>query len=121
ASQPVDCPHRTTRHAGTAPATRSMSPPGAGGSEAMTSSGARPFRDLVDQFQRGYLDRRRFIARAAALGVAPAVATFVASAAPAVASGGSRNGFALYAQDATPAAAQFPDAGMEGRTRGEGG
>ena len=87
----------------------------------MTSSGARPFRDLVDQFQRGHLDRRRFIARAAALGVAPAVATFVASAAPAVASGGSRNGFALYAQDATPAAAQFPDAGMEGRTRGEGG
>ncbi len=88
----------------------------------MTSSGPTPFRDLVDAFQHGHLDRRRFIARAAALGVAPAVATFVASAAPVAAAGGSRNGFALY-QDATPQAAPsgIPDAGMEGRTRGEGG
>ena len=89
----------------------------------MASQGNAPFRSLVTAFQSGQIDRRRFITRATALGVAPAVATFMANAAPVVASGGSRNGFAFYAQDATPASGSSgaPDAGMEGRTRGEGG
>ncbi len=89
----------------------------------MTESGNAPFRNLVSAFQDGQIDRRRFLARAAALGVAPAVAVFMANAAPIVAAGGSRNGFAFYAQGATPEAGPsgFPDAGMEGRTRGEGG
>jgi peptide/nickel transport system substrate-binding protein len=92
-------------------------------SRFMTQSGKAPFRDLAESFKAGAIDRRQFLARAAALGVAPAVAVFMANAAPIVAAGGSRNGFAFYAQDATPAAGPsgFPDAGMEGRTRGEGG
>src|SRR5690606_2363383 len=54
-------------------------------------------------------------------------AFFMANAAPIVAAGGSRNGFAFYqSEGGTPSAspdgaAHFPDAGMEGRTRGEGG
>ncbi len=82
-----------------------------------------PFRNLVATLQAGGVDRRQFLARAAALGVTPGIAGFMANAAPAMAAGGSRNGFAFYAQDATPSAGTtgIPDAGMEGRTRGEGG
>src|SRR5665811_2364731 len=89
----------------------------------MSQSGKTPFRDLVDTFQHGDIDRRQFLARASALGVGTTVALFLANAGPVIASGGSRNGFAFYAQDATPAAGApgFPDTGMEGRTRGEGG
>jgi len=89
----------------------------------MSRSGTSQFRALVDSFRSGDLDRRQFIARATALGVPAAVAVFMANAAPVIAAGGSRNGFAFYAQDATPTgdAPGFPAVGMEGRTRGEGG
>ena len=85
-------------------------------------TGTPPFRSLAESLTSGAIDRRQFLARATALGVAPAVAVFIANAAPVVAAGGSPNGFALY-QDATPEAGPsgIPDAGMEGRTRGEGG
>src|SRR5690606_5208151 len=90
---------------------------------SMSRSGTSQFRALVDSFRSGDLDRRQFIARATALGVPAAVAVFMANAAPVIAAGGSRNGFAFYAQDATPTgdAPGFPAVGMEGRTRGEGG
>jgi peptide/nickel transport system substrate-binding protein len=105
-----------------------VTPPGhtarTGGLPFMTQPGATPFRDLVDAFRAGHLDRRQFLARATALGVPGAVAVFMANATPAIAAGRTGNGFAFYAQDATPSpagAVGFPATGMEGRTRGEGG
>lgn len=89
----------------------------------MTHTSYTPFRDLVDSFQQGDIDRRQFLARASALGIGSTVAVFLANASPVLASGGSKNGYAFYAQDATPEAGApgFPSTGMEGRTRGEGG
>ncbi|HYH12006.1 MAG TPA: peptide ABC transporter substrate-binding protein [Thermomicrobiales bacterium] len=89
----------------------------------MSQSGKSQVRDLAESYKCGTIDRRQFMARATAIGVPTAVAFFMANAAPIVAAGGSRNGFAFYAQDATPAAGTtgFPAVGMEGRTRGEGG
>lgn len=80
---------------------------------------------LVEQFKQGDIDRRGFLKGASSLGVAGAVSLFLANA---VTAGQSRNGFAFYArQDASPVASPvtdtkaFPDAGMEGKTRGQDG
>lgn len=75
-----------------------------------------PFGRLNQALRSGQISRRQFIERSTALGVAGAVAVFCANAAEAAP--GSKNGWAVYAQDA---ALRAPDAGMEGRTRGEGG
>jgi peptide/nickel transport system substrate-binding protein len=94
----------------------------------MTQSGTTPFRDLVDAFKTGTIDRRQFMARAAALGVPAGAAFFLANATPIVAAGGSRNGYAFYqGADGSPAASPaagaqgIPTVGMENVTRGEGG
>ena len=68
---------------------------------------------LYGQLKRGGIDRRGFLQGAAALGVAAPVSVFIANA-------------AAYAQDASPVASPVatggrPDAGMEGKTRGQDG
>ena len=77
---------------------------------------------LYEQLKGGDIDRRGFLKGASALGVAGGVSIFLANAA---AAGSSRNGFAAYAQDATPVADAapegFPEVGMEGKTRGQDG
>lgn len=94
----------------------------------------QPFRNLVELYKRGEIDRRRFIEASLTLGIGASVATFIANATPAIAAGQPmRNGFAFYqGADGTPipgsgadaavaADVQAPDVGMEGVTRGEGG
>lgn len=77
---------------------------------------------LVQQLKSGNLDRRSFMQAAGALGVAGPVSLFLANAA---AAGSSKNGFAFYSQatpEASPVASSgVPDAGMEGKTRGQDG
>ncbi len=82
-------------------------------------------RLLADQLKRGDLTRRQFIERAAATGIGAGLATFLANTAVA---GPGPNGFAFYqGADGTPAASPvagasgIPEAGMAGRSRGEGG
>jgi len=94
----------------------------------MSQFGNSQVRNLIESYRQGQIDRRQFMARAAAIGVPSAVALFMANATPIVAAGGSRNGFAFYqGADGTPAASPtsgapgIPEVGMEGRTRGEGG
>ena len=94
----------------------------------MTQPGKTAFRGLVDAFRNGEIDRRQFMTRAAALGVPAGIAFFMGNAAPIVAAGGSRNGYAFYqSESGTPAASPqagatgIPTVGMEGKTRGEGG
>ncbi len=94
----------------------------------MSQTGRTRFRDLVEAFKTGEMDRRQFMGRAAALGVPAGVAFFMANAGPVMAAGGSRNGFAFYqSESGTPAgspgdgASGVPEVGMEGRSRGEGG
>ncbi|MCO5225510.1 MAG: peptide ABC transporter substrate-binding protein [Thermomicrobiales bacterium] len=95
-----------------------------------TNSQTKPFRSLVDDLKTGTINRRRFMERSAALGVSGVVATFVANATQAAASGDSlRNGFAFYqGADGTPSASPvddagngIPRAGMDQVTRGAGG
>ncbi|MDP9356335.1 MAG: peptide ABC transporter substrate-binding protein [Chloroflexota bacterium] len=77
------------------------------------------FAALYSELKAGGLSRREFIERALALGVGMSVATFVANAAEVSARPGApRAGHAFVAQSA---AAGAPAAGMEGKTRGEGG
>ncbi len=83
------------------------------------------FRGLVEQFRRGDISRRQFIAASTALGVGIGVSTFTANS---VVAGPGRNGFAFYqGADGTPSASPvagagaIPAAGMENVTRGEGG
>ena len=78
----------------------------------------RKFGQLFDEFTSGGITRRQFLERAALLGVGLPAAMFVAntvrvSGAPAR----PRAGSVAVAQEGVGA----PDAGMEGRTRGEGG
>ncbi|HWV24957.1 MAG TPA: peptide ABC transporter substrate-binding protein [Thermomicrobiales bacterium] len=89
----------------------------------MTQSG--PFSRLYRQLTAGEIDRRTFLERSTALGVAGTVALFCANNASA---GPSRNGFAVYqGQDGTPAASPSDasgfvlDAGTENQERGAGG
>ena len=69
----------------------------------------RKFGHLFDEFKAGGITRRQFLERAGALGIGLPVAMFVAN---------SVRVTGVAAQDA---AAAPPSAGMEGRTRGEGG
>lgn len=75
---------------------------------------------LFEQLKHGDIDRRGFLKGATALGVATPVSLFLANTASA---GSSRNGFAVYKQDATPetGASGMPNTGMEGKTRGQDG
>ncbi len=80
---------------------------------------------LYESLKAGEIDRRDFIRRASATGIGASMALFMANAAIA---GSGKNGFAVYpGQDGTPSASPVEgapsalDAGMEGRTRGEGG
>jgi peptide/nickel transport system substrate-binding protein len=83
---------------------------------------------LYESLKAGDISRREFMKRASATGIGAGMALFMANAAIA---GGGKNGFALYqGQDGTPSASPAaspatgafdPAAGMEGRTRGEGG
>jgi peptide/nickel transport system substrate-binding protein len=81
---------------------------------------------LYESLKAGDLDRREFMKRASATGIGAGMALFMANAAVA---GPGKNGFAFYpGQDGTPSAspaaspvASNHEAGMEGRTRGEGG
>lgn len=84
------------------------------------------FARLCHQLSSGHINRRTFLERSAALGVATTVSLFCANSV--LAGAGSRNGFALYqGQDGTPAASpsagesRRPDAGTEGQERGAGG
>jgi peptide/nickel transport system substrate-binding protein len=84
---------------------------------------AKPLAYLVGQLTSGEISRRDFLQRAAALGVSSSVALFCANGA--LASPGSRNGFAIYAgqsatPEASPAVAVRPDAGTENQQRGQG-
>jgi peptide/nickel transport system substrate-binding protein len=83
---------------------------------------------LYTSLSAGNISRRQFIERAAATGIGGAAAVFLANANAIAAAGGSRNGFAVYpGQDGTPAGSptagvgKRPDAGTEGKSRGEGG
>ncbi|HLU34491.1 MAG TPA: ABC transporter substrate-binding protein, partial [Thermomicrobiales bacterium] len=83
---------------------------------------------LYDSLKAGTISRREFINRASATGIGAGAAVFMANAAVISAAGGSKNGFAVYpGQDGTPSASPVEgapsnhEAGMEGRTRGEGG
>src|SRR5215212_2817318 len=79
----------------------------------------RRFGQLYDEFRAGGISRRQFLERAMALGVGLPVAMFVAnSVRVAGAPARPRAGAATVNQDGGGAA---PAAGMEGRTRGEGG
>ena len=73
---------------------------------------------LCAQLTEGSISRRQFLERATATGIGAGMALFLANSNAVIASGGSKNGFAFYAQDGANAA---PAVGMEGRTRGEGG
>ncbi len=77
-----------------------------------------PFGRLYASLKAGEISRRQFIERSTALGVGAGVAIFCANAAQVAASGGSRNGWAVYAQNKATTA---PDAGTENQKRGEGG
>ena len=77
------------------------------------------FGRLFDEFKVGGITRRQFLERAGILGVGLPTAMFLAnSVRVAGAPAGPRAGSASVAQDG---AAARPAAGMEGRTRGEGG
>lgn len=83
---------------------------------------------LYESLKAGEIDRRDFLKRAGATGIGAGMALFLANSAVIAAAGGSKNGYAVYpGQDGTPsaspagAAASDHEAGMEGRTRGEGG
>ena len=83
---------------------------------------------LYDSLKAGTISRREFINRASATGIGAGGAVFMDYAAVISAAGGSKNGFAVYpGQDGTPSASPVEgapsnhEAGMEGRTRGEGG
>ena len=86
-----------------------------------------PLSRLCAQLTEGSISRRQFLERAGATGIGAGTALFLANANAVIASGGSKNGYAVYpGQDGTPSgsptgAGRAPDAGMEGRTRGEGG
>jgi len=87
-----------------------------------------PLGWLYESLKAGTISRREFIERGSALGIGAGAALFLANAATVAAAGGSRNGFAFYqGQDGTPAASPqtgaplLPDAGMEGKTRGQDG
>ncbi len=77
-----------------------------------------PFGRLYASLKAGEITRRDFIERSTALGIGAGVAIFCANAAQVAARGGSRNGFAFYAQGST---AKAPDTGTESQKRGEGG
>ncbi len=86
-----------------------------------------PISRLCAQLTEGSISRRQFMERAAATGIGAGMALFLANANAVIASGGSKNGYAVYpGQDGTPSGSptgtgQAPAVGMEGRTRGEGG
>lgn len=65
------------------------------------------FRTLVDSFRAGQLDRRSFIAAAAAIGAVPAIAQAVAAQTPMA--------------SPEPESSSRPTFGSEGKTRGEDG
>jgi peptide/nickel transport system substrate-binding protein len=80
---------------------------------------------LYEALKAGEISRRDFMKHASATGIGASMALFMANAAIA---GGGKNGFAVYpGQDGTPSASPVDgapmnhEAGMEGRTRGEGG
>jgi peptide/nickel transport system substrate-binding protein len=73
---------------------------------------------LCAQLTDGSISRRQFLERATATGIGAGMALFLANSNAVIAAGGSKNGFAFYAQEGAAAA---PAVGMEGRTRGEGG
>jgi peptide/nickel transport system substrate-binding protein len=84
----------------------------------------QPFRKLITKLENGDISRRHFLEAAGALGISASVSVFMANVANARTTGQSmRNGFAFYAQGATPeaGAGAIPTAGMENVTRGEGG
>ena len=90
----------------------------------MTMSSS-PLGRLYDSLKAGKVSRREFLERGSALGIGAGAALFLANSATA---GPGRNGFAFYpGQDGTPAASPsgaavtLPDAGMEGKTRGQDG
>jgi peptide/nickel transport system substrate-binding protein len=76
-----------------------------------------PVASLHQALRNGEISRREFMLRALALGVALPVVSFILRAEDVRARGGRHIGWGVAAQDATGA----PDAGMDGRTRGEGG
>jgi len=84
---------------------------------------AGPLARLYAQLSSGEIDRRHFIQRSALLGVSTGIATVLANASAAIASGNTKNGFGFAAQEGTPAAVatERPAFGTEGQTRGEGG
>lgn len=72
-----------------------------------------PFRDLVNQFRSGAIDRRAFMKASVALGVSGGIAATVANGAIAQES--------MPAQSGTVDPAGRPAVGTENQTRGEGG
>jgi peptide/nickel transport system substrate-binding protein len=92
----------------------------------MTMSSS-PLGRLYESLKAGKISRREFLERGGALGIGAGAALFLANSATASGTPG-RNGFAFYpGQDGTPAASPsgaavtLPDAGMEGKTRGQDG
>ena len=63
----------------------------------------QPFRKLITKLENGDISRRQFLEAAGALGISASVSVFMANVANARTTGQSmRNGFAFYAQGATP-------------------
>ena len=88
----------------------------------MVEQNERRFGRLFEEFKAGGITRRQFLERAGALGMSLPLAAFVAnSVRPRSAEAGTGWGHGSVASYAQAAANVAPDAGMEGRTRGQGG
>lgn len=81
------------------------------------------FRDLVTQLTSGAIDRRTFLAAAAALGVSSGIAYFAAHLATAAAQSATPAPSPIASPGASPTAviSNRPTFGTEGQTRGAGG
>ena len=89
---------------------------------SLSDSQSQPLRRLYDSLTNGTIGRRQFVERAGALGIGSALTLMLANTGSAAAAGAPsplRNGFAVLAQDATPAA--IPADGTDTQTRGQGG